>query len=403
MALAARLAATAAVGFTTVRFADAPAYLFGARALAESGHYPRRTDEFLFRPPGYSAFLVGATLGHPERIAAAKAANAVLGALATLLIAALSARLFRRRSLAIAAGVLAAFHPPFLLACADLHSEPLFLVLLLCAGYLLLASTDRVSSNLALFAGVFLALSALTRSSALVLAPLLLAPLWDRRLPRRAAAHVAFSALLGFGAALAPWTARNALEFRELILVNDGAGYLFYGRNAEAAIGMATAGSRKELEDASDALERTRRKRIAALPAEVRNSPGRLSRALFSAALAERRANPRGTLRLLAWKSWDWLRPYPDPRFWPTPVVAIIGLYFTALFACAAVGLARAERRGARAFCLLFLALTMLLHVALETSWRYRSAYWDPVLLLYGSFGAAVLLRRRAGPSPVSP
>ena len=398
MAVVARLAATAAVGFTTVRFADAPAYLVGARALAETGHYPRRTEEFLFRPPGYPAFLVAATLGHPDRIAAAKAANAVLGALAALLIAALAARLFRRRPVAIVAGLLAAFHPPFLLAGADLQSEPLFLVLLLCAGYLLLASTDRPSSNLAVFAGVFLALAALTRSSALVLAPLLLAPLWDRRHPRRAGAHVAFSALLGFGAALAPWTARNALEFRELILVNDGAGYLFYGRNSEAAIGLATAESREDLEKASAALERERRDQIAALPAEVRLSPGRLSRALFSAALAERRANPEGTFRLLAWKSWDWLRPYPDPRFWPLPAVVILGLYFTALSACAVVGLAKAERRGARAFCLLFLALTMLLHVTLETSWRYRSVYWDPVLLLYASSVAAALLRRRTSP-----
>lgn len=403
LALIARLAATAALGFSTTRFADAPAYLIGARALVETGHYPRRTDEFLFRPPGYAAFLVAATLGHPDWIAAAKVANDVLGALSALLIAALAARLFRRRSVAIAAGALAALHPTFLLAGADVQTEPLFLVLLLCAGYLLLAATDRPSSNLALLAGVFLALAALTRSSALVLAPLLLAPLCDRRHPRRAGSHIAFSALLGFGAALAPWTARNALEFRELILVNDGAGYVFYGRNADAAIGMATARSREELVTASDALERRRRERIQALPAEVRNSPGRLSRALFSAALAERRADPRGTLRLLAWKSWDWLRPYPDPLFWPVPAVVILGLYFTALFVCAAVGLSTAERRGVRDFCLLFLALTMVFHVAFESNWRYRSAYWDPVLLLYASSGAAALLRRRASASRVSP
>ena len=391
------------MGFSTVRFADAPAYLLGARALAETGDYPRRTEEFLFRPPGYPAFLVAATFGRPERIAAAKIANVVLGALAALLIAALAAQLFRRRWVAVAAGILAAFHPPFVLASADLQSEPLFLVLLLCAGYLLLASTDRPSSNLALLAGVFLALAALTRSSGLVLAPMLLAPLWDRRHPLRAGAHVAFSALLGFGAALAPWTARNALEFREVIVVNDGAGYLFYGRNSEAAIGLARAKSRADLEKASDALERARREHIASLPAEVRSSPGLLSRALFSAAVAERRANPRGTLRLLAWKSWDWLRPYPDPRFWPGPAVVMFGLYFTALAACAAVGLAKAERRGARTFCLLFLAVTMLLHVALETNWRYRSVYWDPALVLYASAGAAVLLRRRRSAASARP
>jgi hypothetical protein len=129
----------------------------------------------------------------------AKIANAVLGALGALLVAALSARIFRRRGLAIAAGVLAALHPTLVLVSSDVQSEPLFVVLLLSAGYLLLAATDRPSSNLAVLAGAFLALAALTRSSALMLAPLLLAPLWDGRYPRRASAHIAFSALLGFG------------------------------------------------------------------------------------------------------------------------------------------------------------------------------------------------------------
>lgn len=396
MALAARLAATAAAGFSTVRFADAPAYLAGARALAETGQYPRRTDEFLFRPPGYPAFLAAVTLGRPDLIAAGKVANSLLGAATAVLLAALAAGIFRRRRIAIAAGVLAAVNPSFLLAATDLRSEPLFLALLLSAGYLLLASTDRPSSNLAVLAGVLLALSALTRSSALALSPLLLAPLCDRRYPRRVGVHIAMSGLLGFVVTLAPWTARNALEFRELILVNDGAGYVFYGRNADTALGLARARTLPELESASRALERERSERIAALPPEIRNSPSRLSRALFAAALEQRRADPRGTLELLAWKSWQWLRPYPDPRFWPGAAILGLAILNTALFLAAVFGLARAERRGVRTFCLAFLAVTLLFHVALESSWRYRAAYWDPVLLLYASAGVAALVRRPA-------
>lgn len=398
-AFAVRIAAIAAAGFATTRFADAPAYLLGAKALAETGHYPLRTDPFLFRPPGYSFFLVAATVGHPDSISAAKIANAALGALGALLVAALSVRIFRQRGLAIAAGALAALHPTLVLVSSDVQSEPLFVALLLSAGYLLLGATDRPSSNLAVLSGALLALAALTRSSALVLAPLLLAPLWDSRHPQRANAHIAFSALLGFGLALAPWTLRNALVFRELIVVNDGAGYVFYGRNADAALPLAHARDRAELERASDGLERARLECIAALPAAVRNSPGRLSRALGGAALAQRRADPRGTLLLLAWKSWDWLRPYPDPRFWPRPAVAGVGVYMAALFLCAGIGFAGAPRNGVSAFCLVFLVATMLFHVVFETNWRYRTANWDPVLLLYASYGAATLLparRRRA-------
>lgn len=244
------------------------------------------------------------TLGRPDRIPAARLANDVLGALGALLVAALSARIFGRRGLAIAAGALAALHPALVLGSSDVQSEPLFVVLLLSSGYLLLAATDRPSSNLAVLGGVFLALAALTRFSALMLAPLLLAPLWDDRHPRRANAHIAFSALLGFGLALAPWTLQNAVVLGGRIVVNDGAGYVFYG---------------------------------------------------------------------------------------PRSAVLAAGAYMATLFLCAGIGLARAPRTGVSAFCLVFLAATML-HVILEAHGRYPTASWDPVLLLYASYGAATLL-----------
>jgi 4-amino-4-deoxy-L-arabinose transferase-like glycosyltransferase len=261
------------------------------------------------RPPGYSAFLALVTLGRPDRIPVAKLANDALGALGALLVAALSARIFHRRGLAIAAGALAALHPTLVLVSLDVQSEPLFVALLLSSGYLLLAATDRPSSNLAVLGGAFLALAALTRFSALLLAPLLLAPLWDQRHPRRANAHIAFSALLGFGLVLAPWTLQNALVFGGRILVNDGASYVFYG-----------------------------------------------------------------------------------PRW----AVLAVGASMATLFLCAGIGLARAPRTGVSAFCLVFLAATML-HVVLETNWRYPTANWDPVLLLYASYGAATLLTTRPG------
>jgi len=391
-----RAAAVLATGPSTTRFADAGAYLNGARVLAETGAYPRETEPHLFRPPGFPVFLVAATLGHPERIAAARLANAALGALVPGLLAALSARLFRRRGLALATGVLAALHPSFVLAASDLQSEPLFLVFLLAAAYLLLAAADRPSSNLAVLAGACLALATLTRSVGLALAPFLLAPILDRRHPRRADLHVAFSALLGFGGALLPWTLRNAAVFHEFLLVNDGAGVLFWGRNSDAALRLADAPDRAALRQAVDALERRRAEVIESLPEDVRRSPGALSRAMTRAALAERAADRAGTRRLLAWKIGDWLRPYPDPRFWPRAFVLAGGLYYAALFALAAVGLARAERRSAAAFAAAFLAWTMLVHVILETNWRYRAALWDPVLLLYAAFAAWLLIHPAA-------
>ena len=387
-----------ATGPSASRFADAPAYLQAARSLARIGTYPLRTDPFLFRPPGYPLFLAVATLGHPESIRACRLATAASGALVPVLLAALSARLFRRRVLAIATGAIAAIHPTFVYVASEIQTESLYLLFLLASGFLLLAAADRPSSNLALLAGASLALAALTRSTALALVPFLAAPWFDRRHPRRVNAHILLSSLLGFVLVLGPWTVRNALVFRELILVNDGAGYVFYGRKSEAALGLVKARDRVELSRAVDEVERSRARLIDSLPEDVRRSPGRLSRALTDAALAERRADPAGSLLLTGWEAWTWLRPYPDPRFWPPAVVAAVGLAFSILYLLTAIGLARAPRRGCARFAIVFLAATMLVHVALGASWRYRTTSWDPILLLYGVFGAVSLAARAPEP-----
>ena len=394
LALAARLAVTAAVGFSTLRFSDAPAYIFAANALARTGHYPLRTDAYLFRPPGYQVFLVAATLGRPDRVPVAKAANAVLGAVGALLLAALSARLFRRRAVAIATGLAAAVHPGFVLLSTDVQSEPLFIVLLLSAGFLLLAAVDRPSSNLALLSGAALALSALTRPSALALSVLLAAPLGDRRFPIRARAHLAASAALGFLLTLAPWTLRNYLVFRELIPVSDGAGANFYQGNSDWTVRFYELKTREEYDRWLDGMDRTMRAETEALDRAGRPSPSGRSRRFVEKALEERRGDPAGWALLTARKAWDWLRPYPNPMFWPATVVAGVGLYYAGLFALAAVGLASAPRPGVRSFVLAYLAVSMLSHVVLTVVWRYRVPYWDPVLILYASFAASRMLRR---------
>ena len=399
LALAVRLAATAAVGFSTIQFGDARAYLFAARTLVHEHRYPTSTDGLFFRPPGYPVFLAAATLGDPDRIALGKAANSVLGALAALLLAAISARIFRRRLVALATGAAAAVHPAFVLIATDIQSEPLFLVLLLTAGLLLLVSADRPSSGLGVGAGVFLALAALTRPTALALAPLLLAPLFDRRYPLRVRSHLAASAMVGFLLALAPWTLRNAVVFHEFIPVNDAGGTAFYQGNSDWTVRFYRIRDRAEYErwiaaEASDMARRNEELERAG------TTPAKRSRAFTRMAVAERRTDPAGWIRLFLRKAWDWLRPYPSPLFWPPGIVFATGVYYTVLFLLAAAGLLRAPRPGVRAFSLALLFITMAAHVVIIVVWRYRIPYWDPVLLLYGVSGAFLLAEsfaQRAG------
>lgn len=394
LALAVRVAAAGIVGFSTLRFGDARAYLLAARTMVTQGRYPDRTDVFFFRAPGYPAFLAAATLGNPDRIALAKLSNVVLGSFPPLLLAALSARLFRRRRVAMATGIAAALNPAFILLAADVQSETLFLLLLLVFAYLLLAAADRPSTTLALGAGGALALGALTRPSALVLAPLLLAPLFDRRYPFRARTHLAGSALFGFFLLLAPWTLRNAIVFREFIPINDAGGNAFYQGNSDWNVRFYGVRTREEYIRWMREFDRDMRDQTEALDRAGRTSPTERSRYFFRKALSERMGDPAGWARLFLLKTWDWLRPYPRPWYWPAWIVIGLGAFYVALTVLAAVGWLTAERRGVALFALAVLVISMAVHVILIVVWRYRMPYWDPILLLYGARGADTLFSR---------
>ncbi len=387
-ALVVRLAATAAAGFSSSEFGDAGRYLFAASELARTGRYPDRTEPFFFRPPAYPVFLVAATLGRTESVARAKTANAVLGAATAVLLAVLSARIFGRRTVALATGLVAAVHPSLVLLSTDVQSEPLFLVFLLSSGLLLLAAVDGISAPRALAAGTLLALAALTRPSALALAPLLAAPLFDARRPLRTRTGLAAAALAGLVLALAPWTIRNAVRFHELIPVSDAGGVSLYAGNSAWTRRFYALRTRAEYDRWLEDFDRDLRDRLASIERRGGGSPGRRSAGFARMAIEEAREDPAASARLLAQKAWHWVRPWPTPWFWPPPVVAAIGLLYLVLYAVAARGLWLTERRGVAAFCLALLAVSMLAHVALQVVWRYRVPYWDPVLVLYGVFGA---------------
>ena len=135
------------------------------------------------------------------------------------------------------------------------------------------------------------------------LAPLLFAPAWDRRYPRRVGIHIALSALLGFGGTLVPLALGRVLSFRP-----------------------------------------------------------------------------------------------PTPSAGQTGAVVA---YLAALLLFAGIGFLRAERRGIRTFSLVFLAITLFAQLGLESGWSSWMALSDPVILIYGAFGASTLVasRNRVAPS----
>jgi 4-amino-4-deoxy-L-arabinose transferase-like glycosyltransferase len=395
IALAARIGTIAWFGFSTLSFGDSRDYIAAAESIARDGAYPEKPTFHFLRAPGYPAFLAVATLGHPRILWLAKLWNALLGAGACVLIAVLSFRLFRAPTLAAATGVAAALHPSFLLVSSGIQSEPLFLLLLLLFAFFLLAAVDRPSGGLALLAGAALGLAALTRPTGLCLLPLLLAPLRDARWPKRLRAQISLAAFAGLFVAVAPWTLRNALVYRELLPINDAFGNAFYMGNSSWASRYYALESRAQLDAWIVDFDKDVRARLADLESRGIDAPGAKSRAFVLATLEEHRGDAAGWARLIGRKALDWLRPWPNPWYWHPVVVWGVGALYVLLYLLATPGLVGSRRRGAAAFAVGVLLLSMAAHVATLVVFRYRIPFWDPILLLYGLASAERLTRRR--------
>jgi 4-amino-4-deoxy-L-arabinose transferase-like glycosyltransferase len=389
LALGARIAAILALGPLRWRFGDALAYVRTAEALWRTGTYPSYTDLLLFRPPGYPALLALSTFGHPGAIVYDKVVNAILGALATLVLASIALRAFRSRRAARITGVLAAVHPGFLILSTDVQSEPLFLLLLLCSGFLLLVAVDRPSSGCGAAAGAALALAALTRPWALALAPLLASPLLDRRFPPAIRRVLAGSALFGFALVLLPWTIRNAIRFRAFLPVSDGGGMALYQGHSEWAVRFARARDSAQRRQWGEDFNRGLASWSDVAPGARDVNPAVRSRALSRAALDWARAHPREEGMLLATKLRDWLRPWADPGEWGIPVAIATGAWYIGLALLALRGAAREGRRGIGRVAAAVLAISLLAHLATIVSVRYRIVAWDPWMVMYAAAGLA--------------
>ncbi len=180
---------------------------------------------------------------------------------------------------------------------------------------------------------------------------------------------------------------RNAVVYHDFILVSDVGGTNTYVGNGESMRRFYDLRTREDYGRWAEDNDRALRQRMAQLSAEGLTTPAAVSRALLRETLADVAERPAWHARLLLRKAWDWLRPYPNPLFWPRAVVVGVGLFYAALYILAAVGLLRAPRRGVSLFAAGVLLLSMAAHVASIVAWRYRIPYWDPILILYGAFG----------------
>ena len=339
-ALAVRVAVIAATGFSTVRFADAPSYQLGARALAETGRYPLRTDAYLFRPPGYAFFLAVATLGHPDAIPAAKVATAATGRSAPCSWPRSPPHLpaARHRDLG---GRSRAVHPTLVLVSTDLQSEPLFVA---CCSRRVTSCSPRPTApprtspssparGGAGRADALLGARACAAAARATLGPEVSAP---RQRPHRILG--ASRVRPGTG----PWTLRNA--WFSTSLWSPKTTYALRSQCERRAASGAGPGPR-------GAAARDRRARGNADRAHPRSSRGRAEFSRSALARADPRRTgraPRGSRRHRAASRVEGMgvaAPLPRPCFWPRPAVIAVGVYLTAVFLLAGSAWP-ARRRG---------------------------------------------------------
>ena len=182
-----------------------------------------------FRAPLYPAFLAiiyfFSGTGFSRFFAARLAQAILLGAPLAPLTYLVSKRLFpdKERSAKISAWIIAAY-PMLLVYPLGLGTENPFFVLLITSFLFLLLSKDRPTTFHFLLSGLFLGLTALTRSVILPFAGLAILWVWFVLKQKRGAVLVAVALAL----TITPWMIRNSLLHNKLTGIETSMGYNLY-------------------------------------------------------------------------------------------------------------------------------------------------------------------------------
>ncbi len=400
LALAVRIAAIEGTGAETIAFGDGPDYVSATRSLCVQHVYPERGNLPFFRAPGLPFFIAGVTGCEPSRTRATKYALAVCDALTVLLIFLIA------RGNWIAAAM-AALHPFFIGAVTDIRGEPLFMMLLVAAIWLLLRGNSALS-------GIALGLATLTRPTGLLCIPLFaiyaargahVSSLYFRVFassrekeshakPRRREERGWKSAcfLLAAALTLAPWTIRNYVRFHELIPVNDAAGFnLWRGTHPELLQIVA-------VNDPAEFARRSLRFETETVTAAARivdaraTTPGARDREWRRLAMENVRRDPafaaRSTLKKLAMYWRPWLHPAEHGgKAIAMSLVITLGLYVFG-----AIGLWRERDRCFAISVVVFFVAMWIAHAPYIPSMRLRIPLTDPLLIV---FAASALLDLR--------
>lgn len=377
--------------------ADGRGYADPFTSLGPGGHEQFGTGgapiPTAFHPPLFSALLaVGSLLG-ASSYDAHQALACGLGA-GTVAVVGLAARRLQGDRLGLIAAAIAAVYLPLVANDSLLMSESLYgltVALILLAAF---AYRDHPSSRAAALLGLALGAACLTRGEALLLIPLLAAPLMLRG--GRHWAHLGATCLV-VALCVAPWALRNSLLYDQPVLVTTVEGSVVGGANLDSTYYGSELGGWDFKGLYSSPAGRS----------SVRNEAVQSSRWHDEAVDYVREHVSRlpavAAIRLA--RTWSL---YPlDPRNKVDfavahynhirPVEWLSLLSFLAVACLALAGLLALRRRGAPLLPLLSpVALVCVVSVAAYGDLRFRQAA-EVALAILAAAGAERLLERRRG------
>ncbi len=249
-AVAVRVAWFLYTGFRPTINDDAGRYDLLGRSLAHAAGYinPNGTTT-LFWPPGYPMILAAVYRLFDDSVRVALTLNALFEGGTIIVLYALARRAFDPPA-ALLAAALYALLPSAIFYSGVTLSETSFTFVLMLALWLLVEAADRRSAALFVCAGVTVGYATLIRGQAALL-PVVAVPFWLRwpaeadagdgkrggigATGMRAAAWRMFALGLIALVVIAPWTVRNYVESRHVVLISTNAGVDFYiGHSAGA-------------------------------------------------------------------------------------------------------------------------------------------------------------------------
>lgn len=200
--------------------------------IASGSEEPRRA---YFHSPLYRTYLAGLYGLFGRNLTLVRIIQHFLGAVTAVLVFVLSLRLFKKRKVAVCAGLLFALSGPLLLYESQLLVDGLLPLLTTLGVLILLWFLDRPSMWKAALVGAVIALGALGRPTQLIWLPILLVWIWafchDKS--RRLVYCALFVA--GFVAIILPVSIRNYVVERDLVAITSNGGLnLFVGNNPMA-------------------------------------------------------------------------------------------------------------------------------------------------------------------------